>query len=228
MEAKLGRMLLVAILSLLGLAAVGGQSIPDISLLNGSLWTEIEPLADGVPGPRLALDTLRERNKQRALDYFSAMIYGYHFVYVPGDQGRQVADSFELKPRARIAADSPGLELDHGSYQNNTYVSNFRYRTTALEQRSLRVWNHPNVPNSGGIGHVSYHQDGDGPALALEAAAKEAVRAYGRAITRNKPRRMEGSLALVRFPYITIDNGRWFANVAVRIVLRDLEQYRNY
>lgn len=199
---------------------------PDLTLLQGEVWTETAPLRDGLPGPDLDKAGVSQAVLKTARHGFSGMIYGYRFDYRPLDETRQIKEKFVLEPVALIPETSPGLEFVESRQEENQIFSAFRYRTTALEQRALGRWYSPKVPDSGGLGKASYHDGLQARALAFELACKEAVRAYGRFVSRNKPARMRGNLALVKLPRYRVESGQWVVDVHVRLIIDSIEPYR--
>jgi hypothetical protein len=63
---------------------------------------------------------------------------------------------------------------------------------------------------------------------AFELSLKEAIRQLGRSISKNKPDRMIGKLALTKFPRISIEGGMWKVEVDTRIKIEVIEPYANF
>lgn len=231
------RFLAAAVLMVVVLAMPGtllAQSVPDTSRIQLEVWTETTPLQDGLPGPELSQAKLDSILATEARNLFSGMIHGYTFTYRPSDIARGVEELFEFRPRGIIQSTATVSEKGYGLMALQSWTKDnmaraiLAYQCTPAEHAALSRWRMAEIPDAAGTGGQDYRSGPEDRTKAFAMACKEAVRAYGRALTRNKPDRITGRFALAAAPRFRIDNGTWYADVRIRLIVEDLDAWRTW
>ena len=116
------------------------------------VWAELDPIvADGSPRPlprEVALDRLLDEVQY----VVSGLVYGYRFVYVPGDPSREIAESFELEPYASIPRGDPGLTVLQTWIDEDRLVARVGYEVSAEQSGWYQGWHSSANARSTGIG----------------------------------------------------------------------------
>ncbi|MBN2510198.1 MAG: hypothetical protein JXB03_07975 [Spirochaetales bacterium] len=200
---------------LLFLSGIYGYGIPvpeGYLQIDASVFLDI---ADGVPGP-LAEDEAMVLLAEEAAWLARAMIYGFSFIYRPGDRDRGAAEEFELVPLG-VPVDTRGFELPVFHHQENRLSGRFVYRMKEWEQRRYLLWYSNIVPESQGRGTAPLEEGYQGRIGAHEAAIHNALFAYFRTLAANKPRLIQGEVAVSSSVVSGIDGGDYVSALRVRI-----------
>jgi len=203
-------------------------SAEDSSLLQGELWTELEPVELGIPQAKPDTDKQLRTILEEARHYFSGMIWGYTFSYVPYDKARNIAEKFIITQNYVMPWGAKGLSFTRGEIRNALLFWILRYEPTLSERSRVDMWRKASVPVAGGIGKGPIDKGTDGKQTAFEQACKQAVRDYARALTRNKPDEVRGTFALTQLPGFRVVDGAYLADVRMRLHIEDIDAYRTY
>ncbi len=210
------------------------QSVPDTSRIQLEVWTETTPLLDGLPGPELSQDVMNTILVNEARSLISGMIHGYTFTYRPSDTARAVEELFEFRPLGMVNSKATVSEKGYGLMALQTWTKDnmaraiLAYQCTPAEHAALSRWRNAEIPDAAGTGSQDYKSGLEDRSKAFAQACKEAVRAYGRGLTKNKPDRITGRFALAGTPKYKIDNGTWYVDVRIRLILEDIDAWRTW
>ena len=201
-------------------------------VLRGEVRVEMEPfpIFSGFVEERVPLDTdgAHRQALQMAALFFAAQIYGWSFHYDIGERARSIAEEFELTALGEIHWGDPRLFVTHARFDNNVFSAWMDYRPSGAQHQRLQMWRMGNIRAAQGIGHGPF----GGPTadtdwldikmIALEDAARAAVRAMLQASERNHPRQATGFISLQNFPSFWLDAGRLAARARFRVEIREI------
>jgi len=204
-------------------------------VLRGEVYVDLEPIYAGHVDGEYPLDipSASRRALEEASMFFSAMIYGWSFLYEPGERARGISENLELEPAGTIQFGDPGLKV------TDTEVKDMRlrvwtdYHLSELQQRRVQMWRTGIIRNVQGIGYgPSALEEYPGwfavKKSALEDAARAALRAALRGSERNRPKEVTGLISLSSFPRYFIDSGRWAASARFRVQVIEITPFSAY
>ncbi|TFH04864.1 MAG: hypothetical protein E4H09_02965 [Spirochaetales bacterium] len=219
----------IPVLALLVLVAAGGitQQLPDPFIVI-ELWTELDPMiADGGvrPVPR---EVAVERLVEEARVSLSGMVYGYRFVYVPGDPSRQVSEEFDLTPYGTLARGDPGFDVLQTWVDDDRLYARVSYTLTREQQLWYSGWHSSAHPRSGGVGRVPFIGGPGVKGAALADGVRMAIREHVRQLEFNRPQRSEGAALLAEGPDYGVRRGQYGALVVAFLQIDSLNPYQVY
>jgi len=204
-------------------------------VIRGDVYVDLEPIYAGHIDAEYPLDN--QTAARRALEeislFFSSMIYGWAFYYEPGERARQTEENLELVPLGSIQYGDPALRI------TDTEIKDMRLRVWAdfqlsdALQRRIQVWNSGSIRNAQATGYSPSHID-IYPGwialkkMALEDAARSAIREMLRGTERNRPKEVKGFISLASFPRYYIDAGRWAAASRFRVQVTEIIPFAAY
>jgi hypothetical protein len=172
----------------------------------------------------------REKAQKSLLDeariLFSAMVYGYTFVYTPGDKSRRVEERFELAPVAEIQWGSPRMEIRETDIDEARLSARFCYTMSENEIRRRSSWESNSAFLSTGAGAASAFMGPSGKRAALANAIKDAIRNHLNVRVLNKPREIRGEVVLWEDPQTVVRAGAYQTQAKVRLEVREVVSYR--
>ena len=186
-------------------------------VLRGEVMVEMEPVYGmyvDVKYP-LEMDDAYHRALEAAAMFFSACIYGWTFDYDIGERARGIAEEFHLTPAAEIPWGDPSLYVTHADLRDNRLWVWADYRLNDSQIRRVRAWRSGRARSAQavGLGPMGLpDQMSDWiqvKKLALEDAARAAVRSMLQGSERNRPKQARGYIALQGFPVFWLDSGGW-------------------
>jgi hypothetical protein len=208
--------------------------VPEV--LRGEVRIELEP----VYGPYIDVEyplkpeTAQKRALEEAAMCYSAMIYGWSFHYDIGEKARSIVEEFELTPVGTIPWGDPGLRATDVEIKGMKLRLWTDYRLTEAQQRRMTMWRSGTTRGAGGIGHGplgSAVEIGDYiniKKMALEDAARAAVRTMLRGSERNRPKEVTGFISLAAFPNYFMNEGRWAASARFKVQLTEIIPFAAY
>ena len=201
--------------------------------IRGEVWIELEPIYGGVVDDDYPLDTRTAslRALEESAMLFSAMIYGWSFNYDVGERTRNIEEKFELTPVAKIPMSDPGLQVTEVEVKDMRIRMWADYHLTDVQQRQLGAWRTGNIKNAQAIGYWNPGQSPnwlDVKKIAIEDAARAAVRAMLQSSERNRPKEVRGFISLASFPNYYITAGRWAASARFRVEIIEIVPYTVY
>jgi hypothetical protein len=196
-------------------------------LLRVRPWCELEPFvrvgADDYP---LSRETAARRVLEEGRILFSAMVYGYTFVYTPSDAARHVEEIFELTPVAEIPWGSERLRVGETAVEGKRLTSRLSYGLSQPEALRRASWSSSALPLSTGVGQGSLFKGYTEKQTALANAMKDAVRNHLRTRILNKPREVRGDVVLWEDPMTIVKAGVYITTAKVKLRIREIVPYR--
>jgi hypothetical protein len=216
-----------ALIVTLLLLAAGRLSADNPDRLFIRPWTELEPLVRIEPGPYpIPLDVAQKTLLEEARVLISGMVYGWDFVYTPGDTTRRVQESFVLTPVAQVPWGNPRLRVIETEASDIRLWARISYALDDQESRRRAAWDSNTAALSTGRG-TAVLQHGAGARMeALEAAIRDAIRRSLDARYLNKPREIIGEVVLWTDPLVIARSGTYTTTATIKLLLRDLIPYR--
>jgi hypothetical protein len=212
------------------------QFVSSQDVLRGEVCVELEPVYAqflGVPYPLDSAEATRWAVEDAA-SAFSGIIYGWEFLYEPGEKARGIQEFLELKPRGEIRPDDTRLELTDAAVREGLFYMQVDYAVDEAQKKRILAWK--SSPSSGvqslGYGPLQGGQDVSERRQIKEAAIKDAmkkaIRGKLRITERNRPQAASGYIALSKFPLYGMRDGMWAASVEFRIEIRDIIPFAAY
>jgi hypothetical protein len=202
-----------------------GLSLNAQEYLEEVLWIAVDPV-DPLEIEQVPLDdyALAVSMKEDVLEYFSGMIYGYSFRYVPWDIARGIDEELEVELLGRIDPEDPGLRVMESWIDRdlNRFYGRFRYYLTDGARRWYQSWSRSSHRPLGGTG-VS--DPGERYVMRDESfarAIRNGVREYLGQLEYNKPREIVGELSLKEFPLLQMEAGRFRARVLFNFLEKEV------
>jgi hypothetical protein len=220
----------------------------DIEVLRGELQIDIEPIYGGFIDPEYPLqtETLYRRALEEAALFYSAMIYGWSFHYDVGEKARGIEENFELNPLGLIPWGDGKLRSTDAEMRDQKLCLWTDYRLDESQQRRVALWRAgrtrsvqaqgkgppgtPSVLETDGAADggekprlwLDYRREG------LEDAARTALRAMLRGSELNRPKEVQGFIALAAFPVIGTASGRWLVSARFRVDITEIIPFAAY
>ena len=193
-------------------------------VIRGEVYVDLEPIYAGFVDHEypLNISSASRRALEESALFFSAMIYGWKFFYEPGERARQISENLELEPIGRIQFGDPALRVTDTQLRDTQLVLWADYLLSNVQQQRMLMWRSGTVRNAQGLGFGPSHLD-EYPGwlaikeMALEDAARAAIRAILQGSERNRPKEASGFISLTSFPRFYIDSGRWAVSARFRV-----------
>ncbi|GMO25570.1 MAG: hypothetical protein Ta2F_00920 [Termitinemataceae bacterium] len=207
-----------------------------VDVLRGEICVELEPVYAINLGVASPLDSAEASlwALEDAQSTFSAMIYGWSFDYTPADRQRGIEEYLSLKPEGEVLFGDDKIQITDARIDGDMYFIWVDYRLNQSQKRRITAWNSSPFFNANAQG---YGPLGGGPGVtdrrdikkvALEDAAKIALRTKLRQIQKNRPHRASGFIALSKFPIYRLKSGRWSCVANFRIEIKETEGYQAF
>ena len=207
----------------------------DTSTIRGEVVVDLEPIYAGYADDEYPLDipSASRRALEEAAMLFSGMIYGWSFNYEIGERARQIDEILELQPVGSIQSGDPGLRVTDTEIRDMRLRVWMDYEMDITQHRRMNVWRSGTIRNaqSTGYGPVSLDEYPGWIVLkqiALEDAARAALRAMLQGNERNRPKEAIGFISLASFPRYYIDSGRWAVSARFRVQITDIIPFAAY
>ncbi len=168
---------------------------------------------------------------------FSGMVWGFDYVYTPSDKARAIEELFEIRPRSAEAGTGLDLRPVSARLETTTLIALVAYKPNWIEQRQMASWKNSSAAIQGSGTALAFRTGTEGEQAAAQViarrdavtdAAQEALRAYLRGVTHNKPREVRGSFALAAAPRLFIRAGSWKATVKIYARVDEIIAYGAY
>jgi hypothetical protein len=195
------------------------------------LWCDLDPIVqEGAGSSALPIEPEEaiRRLLEEARAILSGMVYGYTFSYTPSDQAREVAESFELTPRAEIPWGDPALRVAGTRLEEHRLRAVFRYELTPDQSDWRAAWQSAGVSKAGGEGRGNVFLGYRERHAALADAVKESIRNHLRPRVLNKPREVRGEVLLWEVPGTYATAGEYHTRVVTRLRIASIIPYRVY
>jgi len=213
------------LISLYAQAEWGGHQY----IIRGEVFVDLEPIYAGHVDEEYPLDITTA--SRRALDelamLFSAMIYGWTFNYEVGERARRLEEILEVAPVGMIQFGDPALRVTDTEIRDMRLRVWADYQLNNSQQRRMQIWRSGNIRNVQGVGYgPSFLEEFPGwlevKKMALEDAARAAIRSMLQGSERNRPREANGFISLASFPRYFIAGGRWVVSARFRVQINEI------
>lgn len=192
-------------------------------------WCEIDPwVRVGSDEYPLSEEAAAGRVLEEGRVLFSAMVYGYTFVFTPSDAARKVAEVFELTPVAGIPWGVREIRVIETQTAGSLFYARLSLALPDAEIRRRAAWSSAGSDVSTGSGEGDLFGGHEAKFEALKNAIKNAIRAHVSARVLNKPREIRGEVVLWEDPRTGIQAGRYLTTAKVRLRVTEIVPYRIY
>jgi len=204
-------------------------------VIRGEVYVDLEPIYAGHVDEEYPLDvqTAGRRALEEAALFYSSMIYGWSFHYDVGERARGITENLELEPVSTIQFGDPALQVTETSIKDMRLRLWTDYHLDEAQQRRMQVWRTGRIRNAQGVGYgPSTLEEYPGwlaiRQMALEDAARAALRSMLRGSERNRPKEVTGFISLASFPRYFIDSGRWTVSARFRVQIIEIIPFSAY
>ena len=218
-----------------GFSSLYAQTPSVVRNIRLPLWAEL----DAYPG--LELSGSRSDGKEEGQYDFpisqmrkiapliiNGMVYGWNFVYVPSDKARGVEEYLEITEIVSADVIRGGITYTSPWIENNNLNCWVEYTRTDSQVQSYNLWASIQNPVIGGIGYGSVEKGFEGIEEAARESLKAAIRNYYRKTIKNKPKEINGSVLIRKFPTLGIDSGRYVINLDFFLECGKIIEYSVY
>ena len=204
-------------------------------VIRGEVYVDFEPIYSGHVDAEYPLDVNAAgiRALEESALFFSAMVYGWSFSYVPGEKARKIEENLELEQIGAIQKGDPNLRVTDTEIKNMQLRVWADYHLNDSHQRRMQVWRTGMIRNAQAVGYSPLHLE-EYPGwialkkMALEDAARIALRAMLRGSEKNRPREVTGFISLASFPRYYIEAGRWAVSARFRVQITEIIPFAAY
>jgi hypothetical protein len=179
-------------------------------------------------------DQVRRAALEETAYIYGAMIYGWSFHYDIGEQARGLGEELSLEALGTVEWGDPRLVVTDAQVEGMGYSLWSDYRPSPIQERRLTQWRSGTVRPIQGRGRGPSGEFGDGKGglavrtIALEDAARTALRSMLRGSERNRPKSAEGRIALAAFPIYGWTGSRLSVTARFLVELTDLTPFAAY
>jgi hypothetical protein len=198
-------------------------------VIRGEVYVDFEPIYAGHVDSEYPLDVpaASRRALEEAAMFFSAMIYGWSFNYEVGERARRIQENIELQALGSIQFGDPALMVTDTEIRDNRLRVWTDYHLSEALQRRIGVWRSGTIRNAQAIGYgpafvEEYPGWLDLKKLALDDAARSALRTMLRGSERNRPKEVTGFISLASFPRFYMESGRWAVSARFRVQIKEI------
>ncbi|MDR2659080.1 MAG: hypothetical protein LBC27_03710 [Spirochaetaceae bacterium] len=212
------------------------QMIFSQETLRGEVSVEMEPVYAQFLGIQYPLDSASATRwaVEDAAFAFSGMIYGWAFVYEPGEKARGLQEFLELNALGKIYPEDVKIKITDVNIKDSIFYMYTDYPLDEVQKNRVLGWKRAPVftAQSIGYGPLQGYQGTNSRSqikeTALNDAIKKALRKKLRLTERNRPRTVTGFIALSRFPVYSMQNGLWAASAEFRIEIKEIIPFAAY
>ena len=156
------------------------------------------------------------------------MVYGWEFSYTPSDKARGVQENLEIKEIVSSAYLLDGITYVSPWIQNNRLNCWCEYTRNDAQIQNYNLWSSIKNPVIHGRGYGELSKGFDGLKDSAYDSLKNAVREHYRAVIKNKPKEITGSVLIRDLPSIGIDAGRYVINLDFFLECGKIIEYTVY
>ena len=158
----------------------------------------------------------------------NGMVYGWKFVYVPYDKARGVEEYLEITEIVPAEVIRGGIKYASPWISENNLNCWVEYTRTDSQVQNYNLWASIQNPVISGIGYGSVENGFEGIEEAARESLKAAIRNYYRKTIKNKPKEINGSVLIRKFPTLGIDSGRYVINLDFFLECGKIIEYSVY
>lgn len=204
----------------------GGFAVDDYVV--AEVWSELDPIvADGGVRP-LPREVALERLLDEVQHVISGLVYGYRFVYVPGDPSREISESFELEPYAQIARGDPRLTVLQTWIDGDKLVARVGYEVAPEQEGWYEGWHSSANSRSRGTGVSSLFLGPTNKIGAVTDGIRAAVREHVRSAEFTRPQQIVGAVLLASYPAFGIVRGNYQATVDILLQIDRIDRFQTF
>jgi hypothetical protein len=204
-------------------------------VIRGEVYVDLEPIYTGHIDEEYPLDiqTAGRRALEEAAMFYSAIIYGWSFDYEIGERARQIEEYMQMEPVEIIRYGNPNLRVTDTDIREGRLMVWTDYHLNDNQQRWMQVWTSGTTRTIQGVG-FSPSSISEYPGwlalkkMALEDAARAALRSALRGSERNRPKEVTGFISLASFPRYFIDSGRWAVAARFKVQINEIIPFAVY
>jgi hypothetical protein len=189
-------------------------------------WVELEPIVRIEPEYPIPLEKAEKWVLEEARTLLSGMVYGWTFIWTPGDASRKVQDRFDLVPVAEIPWGSDRLAVRQTQVEEARLFAQVFYTMSPAEQLRRASWAGAVVDAATGTGEAPTMKGRAAKLEALANAIKDAVRNQLHTRIFNKPREIRGEAVLWEDPQVWVGSGAYHAVAKIRLRVVEVVPYR--
>jgi len=156
------------------------------------------------------------------------MVYGWEFSYTPSDKARGVEEYLEITEIVSSNTIKGGITYVSPWLENNRLNCWCEYTRNEAQIQNYNLWNSIKNPVIHGRGYGELSKGFAGLKDAAYDAMKNAVREHYRAVIKNKPKEITGSVLIRDLPTIGIDAGRYVINLDFFLEYGKIIEYSVY
>ncbi|MCL2809204.1 MAG: hypothetical protein FWD24_03950 [Treponema sp.] len=226
---------LLLFFAVLSLNAQGSDAGTHPYVIRGEVYVDLEPIYAGHIDSEYPLGI--PAASRRALDelslFFSAMVFGWSFNYEVGERARGINEILELYQLGTIQTGDPALRVTDTSVRDSQLRVWADFHLNDSHQRRMQRWRTGTIRNAQATGFAPSSLD-EYPGwiavkqMALEDAARAALRSILQASEKNRPKEVTGFISLASFPRYYIDAGRWTASARFRVQIVEIIPFAAY
>jgi len=166
---------------------------------------------------------------------FAGMVWGFVYSYTPSDKARAIEERFDIRPRSPESVAAMRLHAASARLAGTTLLVTVEYYPETPARAELSSWKTVSAAAqgigsapmlsataAGSMGQVAARRD------ATTVAIREALRAYLRTVTHNKPREVRGSFSFYAPPRIFARDGSWVSSVRLYARVDEILSYGAY
>jgi len=189
-------------------------------------WIELEPLVRIEAEYPIPLEKAERRLLEEARILFSGMVYGWTFLYTPGDRERRVEESFLLTPIAEIPWGSPRLAVRETEVAELKLFARISYTLNDDELARRMSWEGNSAAVSTGRGTANVFKGPAEKLASLRDAIRDAVQNHLSTRVLNKPREIMGEIVLWEDPYTIVRAGTYTTTARIKLQVQEIVPYR--
>ena len=189
-------------------------------------WIELEPLVRIEAEYPIPLEVAERRLLEEARILFSGMVYGWTFLYTPGDRERRVEESFLLTPIAEIPWGSPRLAVRETEVAELKLFARISYTLSDDELARRMSWEGNSASLSTGRGTANVFKGPAEKLASLRDAIRDAVQNHLSTRVLNKPREIMGEIVLWEDPYTVVRAGTYTTTARIKLQVQEIVPYR--
>jgi hypothetical protein len=156
------------------------------------------------------------------------MIYGFTFSYTPSDTLRNVPEAFSFEPVKELGDDERRISYTQPRIEGSRLYCWVDFERTASMIFQKKQWEAVSNLRVSGRGSGRLEDGFLGITEASRDALKNAVREYGRSITKNKPKEITGTAIITGTPKIGIISGKYAVALDFFLQITILVPYTQY
>ena len=203
---------------------------PVDQVIRFSLWTPLEsyPGSGEEFDPKAPFAYPIQRLKEVVPFFIEGMVCGWRFTYTPSDKMRNVEEYFEFEPLREYPNMESSIKYLEPWVEGNRLNCWIEFYCPPYLTAWREQWNRSQYKKISGRGYGSLMKGFDGIYEGASEALREAVRAYGRTVVKNKPQEISGEVLLTGLHSIGLKAGRYVVDLDFFLNVSRIKAYSAY